>query len=154
MGKILASGFVALMAVSPISLVAQPSRELPVSSVFGTWTNPEGSIRVQADHCGDMLCGWVISASAAEQRDAKLAGTPQLVGKNLLENYKQISADTWRGRVFVPYRGSFYYSKIQQIGANEIKISGCIMGGLICQSEVWHRVGEDLAAATVHPRTR
>ena len=48
--------------------------------------------------------------------------------------------DKWQGKVFVPDRNASYYSTIKQINANQLKISGCILGGLLCKSQVWSRI--------------
>jgi uncharacterized protein (DUF2147 family) len=51
-----------------------------------------------------------------------------------------VSANEWQGRVFVPDMGRTYYSTIKRLDPNQLIISGCIFGGLICKSQIWHRV--------------
>ena len=37
-------------------------------------------------------------------------------------------------------RKASYYSTIQLLDPQTLKVSGCILGGLICKSQTWHRV--------------
>ena len=129
-----------MLAVSdPVMSVAQPIADQPASIIHGSWINPRRNLTIQAEKCGDLLCGWVVAATKVAQDEARNAGTDQLIGKNLLEDFKETSPNHWEGRVFVPKHGSTYFSRIEQVSANEIKITGCIFGGMICKAEIWRR---------------
>jgi uncharacterized protein (DUF2147 family) len=41
--------------------------------------------------------------------------------------------------VFVPDMKRKFYSRIEQQGPDKLKISGCILGGLLCKSQYWTR---------------
>jgi hypothetical protein len=72
--------------------------------------------------------------------DAIDAGIPHLVGTTLLQDYRPKGPGHWAGRVYVPDMGRTFYSTIDQQGPDQLKISGCILGGLFCRSQLWHRV--------------
>ncbi len=108
--------------------------------IHGTWENPTGDVRVLTHACGTELCGKVSWASDIAKKDATAGGTPQLVGTSLLRNYRETKPGHWKGNVFVPDLGDTYYSTIKQIDANRIKISGCILGGLLCKSQIWRKI--------------
>ncbi len=112
---------------------------LPPGAVVGNWINPKRNVTVSTAMCGKLLCGTVTSASPDAQAAARKAGAPPLVGTRLLRDYKQTGANRWQGKVFVPDRNDSYYSTIKQIDVNHLKISGCILGGLLCKSQVWER---------------
>jgi len=116
--------------------------------VEGVWSNPKGSVEVRTGTCGDKLCGVVVYASQKAQADARKAGAQPLIGTTLLRDYKADGTARWSGQVFVPDRQASYYSTIQLVDAQTLKVSGCILGGLICKSQMWHRVpsGGALAA--------
>ena len=116
--------------------------------VDGVWSNPKGSVEVRTGACGDRLCGWVVYASPKAQADAQKAGAPPLVGTALLRDYRATGSDRWTGQVYIPDRKSSYYSTIQLVDPQTLKVSGCILGGLICKSQLWHRVPSDGAMAT------
>lgn len=109
-------------------------------TIHGTWENPTGDVRVITQPCGDNLCGKVSWASDLAKRDAAAGGTPNLIGTSLLRDYRQTKPGHWKGRVFVPDLGDTYYSKIVQLDNRRIKISGCILGGLLCKSQVWKKI--------------
>jgi uncharacterized protein (DUF2147 family) len=108
--------------------------------IHGTWENPTGDVRVVTQPCGTELCGKVSWASELAKKDAAAGGTPQLVGTSLLRNYRETKPGNWKGKVFVPDLGDTYYSTIKQLDANRIKISGCILGGLLCKSQIWRKL--------------
>lgn len=105
----------------------------------GNWINSHGSVVVTTGACGDKLCGWVSWASGKALVDAREGGVAKLLGTELLQDYRQTGTNHWSGRVYVPDMGKTYYSTIEQLGADRLKISGCILGGWICRSQIWRR---------------
>lgn len=137
------AGLAALVLTVTAGLTASESYgsgAAPVSAVHGTWINPKRTVTVVTSSCGQLLCGTIVSATPEVQAIAKKAGAPPLVGSKLLRDYRQTGKDKWQGKVFVPDRNASYYSTIKQLNANQLKISGCILGGLLCKSQVWSRV--------------
>ena len=126
----------ALMALA----VPAGATSAPVPRPDGLWLNPHNSVAVRAGPCGANLCGWIVWANQEAQADAKEEGAVTLVGTELLRNYHLDGGSTWIGTVFVPDMGRSFASKIDLIGADRIKVSGCILGGLICKSQVWTRI--------------
>ncbi len=108
--------------------------------VEGVWSNPKGSVQVKTGTCGGKLCGVVVYASQKAQADAKKAGAQPLIGTTLLRGYRANGSAQWAGEVYVPDRKASYYSTIQLVDAQTLKVSGCVLGGLICKSQLWHRV--------------
>jgi uncharacterized protein (DUF2147 family) len=126
-----AMGFIAA------GLGLQPARAEPI---HGTWENPTGDVRVVTQPCGDNLCGKVSWASDLAKKDAAAGGTPNLIGTSLLRDYRLTKPGHWKGHVFVPDLGDTYYSRIVQLDSRRIKISGCILGGLLCKSQIWKKI--------------
>lgn len=134
------------MAALTLLTARGEARPVPLggaSEAIGTWLNPRGSVKVQTGACagngaGD-LCGWVVWAAPQAQADARDSGTTRLIGTELLRGYRAAGHGLYRGQVYVPDMGRTFYSTIEQRGANNLKISGCILGGLICKSQDWHR---------------
>lgn len=105
----------------------------------GNWMNPKGTVEVNTRSCGPDLCGRVVWASPEAIRDAREGGTPNLLGTELLRNYRAVATDRWRGAIFVPDMGRSFSSKILELGPNRLQVSGCVVGGMICKKQVWHR---------------
>ncbi len=127
-----------ILCVGLLGCLAQPA--FAADPIFGAWVNPRGSVTVDTGACKDRLCGWVSHADPQALADAADAGIPHLIGTALLQDYRHAGPGRWTGRVYVPDMGKTFYSTIEQKGPDQLKISGCILGGLICRSQLWQRV--------------
>lgn len=136
MMRLIRSTFIALAAVTALPAAATTA---PATGVIGTWVNPRGSVHVVTGNCAGGLCGWVTWANPVAIRDARESGVQNLVGTALLRDYLPTSAGRWQGQVYVPDMGRSFFSTIQQLDPNSLRISGCILGGLICKSQIWRR---------------
>lgn len=129
----LAAAILATAAAAQASVPAPPP-------IYGIWLNPHGSVAVRTGACGGRLCGWIVWADANAQADARDGGVAQLVGTPILENYRQDDAANWSGTVYLPDKGRRFTSEIEQVDPNTMKVSGCILHGLICKSQLWRRI--------------
>jgi len=121
-----------------LALLAAPGAA--PDAVIGQWSNAKGTVEVRTHRCGANLCGRVVRASPKQEAAARKAGTASLVGTELLKNYRQERDGTWTGRVFIPKIGRDVPSQIKQTSNDTLTISGCMLGGLLCKTQVWHRV--------------
>lgn len=112
----------------------------PPGAVLGRWINPHGSVAVETRMCGTALCGRVVWASPEALKDAADAGVSPLVGTELLRDYAPSGTGRWQGHVYVPDMGRSFQSTLAAQDRATLRISGCILGGLICKSQLWHRV--------------
>lgn len=110
------------------------------AAIYGVWSNAKGTLHVQTAGCGERLCGSVVWATEKAKTDSLKGGVTQLVGTQLLQEYRKTGRDSWAGRVFIPDMGRSFSSRIQRLSTGELKISGCLIGGFICKSQTWHRV--------------
>lgn len=141
---IVSSSLMLLPAVSMAQIRIQAKAQvagLPSapSGPMGIWVNPSGTVRVETGMCGGNLCGKIIWASALALADARASGITQLVDTQLLRDYRKTGQGRYQGTVFVPDMGRSFHSTITQKNPDSIRISGCILGGLICKSQDWHR---------------
>jgi len=132
----------ALAVIAFLSLTA--AQDAP-KGLEGRWANPSRSVILDIAPCGDTLCGTVAWASAEAQQDAR-KGTQQLVGTQLLTAIRPKGA-IWRGRLFVPDENVRVTAKLQLVGTEQLKVSGCAMAGTICRSQVWNRADGPLPAS-------
>jgi uncharacterized protein (DUF2147 family) len=120
--------------------VHTPAASTSRDPIFGTWTNPSRTIVVKTLLCGSELCGQIVAAGAEAQNDAREAGVEHLIGTELLQNYRKTGSGRWTGTVFVPDMARSFSSHIVQRSPDVLRISGCILGGLICKSQDWTRI--------------
>lgn len=111
-----------------------------VAAPTGLWVNPARSVKVATAPCGAALCGRVAWASGAASTDARAGGTPRLAGTEILQDYHRAGAATWQGRVLVPDMGRTVDSTLTLLDTDRLKVSGCVLGGLFCKSQIWTRV--------------
>lgn len=110
-----------------------------IASPVGLWQNPRGTLLVRTHDCGRFLCGNIVWAGPKAIADAREAGVNSLVGTELLSDYRPSGAGRWTGQVYVPDQGRRFYSTIEQKGPDRLRISGCILAGLICKHQEWIR---------------
>lgn len=111
-----------------------------VSPPTGRWKNPSGSVTVVIDACGEAYCGTVTSASDQAKADARRGGTDALVGTQLMTGFKPAGPDKWRGRLFIPDINHRSKAELRMLGAGQLKVTGCMVGRMICKSQLWTRV--------------
>jgi uncharacterized protein (DUF2147 family) len=110
------------------------------SASGSAWRNPSNSVHIRLTPCGaDRMCGTVIWASEKAKADARRGGTDQLVGANLFREFRRVSQDEYKGRVFVPDLNRTFSGQMKLQGDSMIG-KGCVLGGLICKQQVWKRI--------------
>lgn len=130
------------LASAVVTAVPPGSPALPApQGALGTWSNPKGSLAVRTQPCAGGLCGAIVWANAKALADAREAGVNNLIGTQLLQNYRPAGRKSWTGRVFVPDMGHSFPSHIVQTGPDQLTISGCLIGGFFCRSQIWRRIG-------------
>lgn len=121
-------------------LLAAPASAQDLSP-NGLWRNPSGNVEVRIEECGPKVCGRVASASDRAKADAARGGHPDLIGMDLFEDFKRDSANTFRGRVFVPDINRRFSGKLTIQDENTIRVRGCLTRNTGCRSQTWTRTG-------------
>ena len=144
------SSFVSLAIAAFLSLLASASGAQPLS---GTWLTEDGSSRVRFEACGSNICGQIVwlkepndPATGKAWLDkfnpqANLKHRP-LLGLTLLSELGQINNGKYEGKIYNPLDGRTYNGKLTPEGESKLKLKGCALAGLLCQSEIWTRVTE------------
>lgn len=109
---------------------------------FGVWRNPQNSVHVRAEPCGERMCGVVVWANDKAKADAARGGTERLEGEKLFRDFTRASAGQWRGKVFVPDIGKTFSGTIRVIDATHAEGKGCLVGRVGCKAQVWTRVSD------------
>ena len=120
-------------------LLAAASAASPSAAILGTWHNPKNSVAVKTGRCGANLCGWVIRASDKAKNDVASKGYPPLIGTALLRDYRSSGKARWSGQIYVPDMGRAFGSTVTMIDADTLNVKGCLIGGLLCKSQIWRR---------------
>ena len=113
---------------------------------MGVWRNPHDSVRVEIKSCGSSTCGTVVYASPKAEADARKSGLTTLVGQQLLRDFEPTGHGSMRGKVFVPTLKVTLQGTAEFVDARTMKAKGCVLGGLICKAQVWHRIDAQTAS--------
>lgn len=107
--------------------------------VFGTWqteaTDGGRYLQVETHPCADdaqKVCGTIVGAFGGAREDG--------VGKRIIWDMAPDGPNAWDdGRIWKADEDKVYDSEMKLQG-DTLKVSGCILAGLICKSQTWPRV--------------
>lgn len=109
-------------------------------SALGVWKNPKNSVHMEIRTCGAASCGYVIWATpAADAASRKGSGKP-IMGQQILREFVWDTRGYWKGKVYAPDVNVTVSGFAEQIGADTLKAKGCLLGKLLCKTQVWTRV--------------
>ena len=106
------------------------------ADLAGVWRNPKNTVHVRIAPCGGTVCGTIVWADAR----ARAKAGDDLVGTQLMRQFRQEGAGAWSGRVYVPDYGGTVSGRLRAANANAVVASGCLLGRLLCKSQTWVRV--------------
>jgi uncharacterized protein (DUF2147 family) len=101
-------------------------------SFLGNWARGDGKTHIRVEPCGAAFCGvntWVRPGFSGEK-----------VGDTLVAKVKPAGAERWSGAAFDRQRHQHYSMKIH-VTNNRMTTAGCVLGGVVCQSMNWTRLG-------------
>lgn len=125
-----------------VTLVSAPAQ----AADLGVWTGPKDNVRVAIRDCGGSTCGTVVYASPKAEADARKSGLKTLVGQQLLRDFEPTGRGNMRGKVYVPTLKVTLVGTAEFIDARTMKAKGCVLGGLICKAQTWHRIDAETAS--------
>jgi uncharacterized protein (DUF2147 family) len=134
--KTLMAAFTAALAVTAFAAPAHAGGDITRS--YGVWRNPKNTV--------------VVWASAKAEADARKAGADTLIGKQLLRDFEAQENGSLRGRVWVPTLRVTLVGTADVLDAKTMRAKGCVLGNLLCKSQVWTRLdGSSLLASRAAP---
>jgi uncharacterized protein (DUF2147 family) len=129
------------------ALALQAAANTPLD---GVWRSPGGNTIMKIAPCGDSACGTVAWASDKAKKDSSKA-TSQLVGTALLTGLQQDKKGHWQGKIFIPDQNMRATAKIVRVSADQLKVSGCAAGKMLCKSQIWTAFTGPLPSDTSRP---
>lgn len=131
----------AILGMAPVSAhAASVASVAETARTYGVWRNPKNSVHLEIKDCGETACGVVIWASDRAKADARKGGSPNLVGLQLLRDFAPDKKGAWRGKVFVPDLNMTFSGAAEVLDTKTLRAKGCVLGGIICKSQIWTRV--------------
>lgn len=117
-------------------------------TVIGRWKTETHNAIVEISHCGDSICGKILTSdmiranpAMKDVRNANAAlRTRPIQGMLMLSGFKPAADGVWSdGQVYNAEDGKTYSGKITPVGANQLKLRGCVFFPL-CKTQTWTRV--------------
>jgi uncharacterized protein (DUF2147 family) len=94
----------------------------------------------------------VVNASAEARNAAARAGTPQLIGTDLMSGLEEVGPGAWQGGVFVPDHNIRARGRFRLVSPTHMEVQGCALGGLVCREQMWTRIAGVKAKGRKRPR--
>jgi uncharacterized protein (DUF2147 family) len=116
-----------LIAVAVIGVMAWGS-PLAHAAPEGVWLRPSTGGKVQSFTCRGGLGLKVVGSK-----------TKRFIGQTIMCGAGQTGPNSYRGSLRHLEQGQTYTGKVEFFG-RIMRLSGCIMNGLICQTEEWRRL--------------
>jgi uncharacterized protein (DUF2147 family) len=135
--KLLAAATMALGCALPVAAEA--------ADPLGEWLIEDGEARVRIVPCGADLCGNVAWINEGQpmvdvNNPDPAKRSRSLIGSAVLLNLRPSGTAEWTGSLYDAEDGRTYTGKLSVIDERHVKVAGCVLGGLICQSQTWTRV--------------
>ncbi|WP_350333273.1 DUF2147 domain-containing protein [Coralliovum pocilloporae] len=113
-----------------ILMAVSSSAQADATGVWRTEKGKDGAIGiVQIHKCGSQYCGKIVGAIGKKPR----------IGLVIVKDMKKDGKTYSGGQIYAPDDDRWYSAKMVEQGAGKLKVSGCVLGGLICRGQVWTR---------------
>jgi uncharacterized protein (DUF2147 family) len=131
----------AVLTLAPVGLArpadADPARAI-VPSWTGVWHNTNNTVHIKAAPCGTNMCATVVWADEKTKATVAASGR-DIIGMQLLRDFRQTGPSEWKGSVYVPDRNMTITGTITMLDRTTLKAVGCFLG-MFCQTRHWSRI--------------
>lgn len=126
------------------------------ADIHGLWFTTEDKAKVEVKDCDGLLCGnivWLREPNGSDgqplhdgnNEDPAMQSRP-IMGLPILLGLQPKGENLWVGQVYSPEEGQTFDVELRLVSAKRLEITGCGLGGLICQTRPWKRAPADQAA--------
>jgi uncharacterized protein (DUF2147 family) len=123
-----------------LAAAVAPTQASVRDDIEGVWRNRPNTLVVRIAPCGATLCGTVVQATEDAKESTRKAGTPNLIGTQVLTQLRKSAAETYTGQVFNPNLNIHAAGTVTLVSPTVLVVRGCVLAGLICRQQHWTRV--------------
>lgn len=123
-----------MILAAVLTLVAGAAFADPVEGLWQTQEDDGAYAHVKMAPCGSKFCG-VIARTFKDRKEYK----SENLGKQIVIDMAALGDGSYEGEVWRPANNKIYFGKIQ-LNGDQMKLSGCIAGGLLCKKQTWSRL--------------
>ncbi|RJE84840.1 DUF2147 domain-containing protein [Paracoccus onubensis] len=106
----------------------------PIEGVWQTQPDEGAFAHVTIAPCGQAFCG-TISRTFKDKTEYQ---SPN-IGRQIVIDMAAQGGDNYEGRIWRPANNKIYMGKAK-ISGDQMSLSGCVAGGLLCKSQTWVRI--------------
>ncbi len=137
------SGDVGALAALVFAAAIPAAAFAAAEDAIGTWKDTETGGITQVYSCAGGICIKVVTPSKdhavdLNNPDPALKGR-SMAGAVIMSGATKDGADRWKGKVYNSEDGKTYSGYVEVMSKDQVKLQGCILGGLICKSHLWRR---------------
>ena len=130
-----------------LSLVLATSSQASAADITGLWQAPSRGAHVEIDHCGDSVCGKIVSALPAKSNPLLLdihnkdpaLRSRRMIGTTFIEGFTGGPVKWTGGKLYNPGDGNFYTGVITLVDDDHLQLKGCVLW-ILCKSQTWTRL--------------
>ena len=124
-----------LLLAAAVTMIGGAALADPVEGIWQTQPDDGYFAHVQMVPCGAAICGNIIASFDA---NGQPYDSPN-VGRQIVINMVPQGEGEYAGEVWRPSNDKIYIGNMSLSGDN-LRLRGCVMGGLICSGQDWVRV--------------
>ena len=130
----------AILAAGLVGAAVLGSGAAEAKSVYGVWKSQpdrDGAyIHVKVSNCGSgAVCGTIVKLVNGDPKHKNAKP------RKIFWGMKPDGDNRWSGgRIWAPDDDQTYSSNLELKGANTLRVSGCVLGGVICRGQNWKRI--------------
>nr|WP_111298780.1 DUF2147 domain-containing protein [Paracoccus saliphilus] len=123
-----------IILAAVLGLAAGAAAADPIEGVWQTQPDEGSFAHVTVAPCGGAYCG-TITRTFKDQAEYK---SPNL-GRQIVIDMAPQGDGNYRGQVWRPSNNKVYAGKAS-VSDQQMSLSGCVAGGLVCKSQTWVKV--------------
>ncbi|RNF34246.1 DUF2147 domain-containing protein [Paracoccus methylarcula] len=106
----------------------------PIEGVWQTQPDDGAFAHVTIAPCGNAFCGTI----SRTFKDKAEYASPN-IGRQIVIDMAAKGGGNYEGKVWRPANNKIYMGKAQ-VSGEQMSLSGCVAGGLLCKSQTWVRI--------------
>jgi uncharacterized protein (DUF2147 family) len=109
----------------------------------GLWRTQDGTYQYRIEHCDKTLCvflAWVADNVRDVNNPDPAKQNRRVIGIPLVTDGAPDGPNRWKGHGYWFRNGNTYAGSTELVDNHTLKVSGCILGGLICGSTTLYRM--------------
>lgn len=135
-------------ATAALFLIASSAQAAPAPD--GVYATPGGKAQVRIAACGPAVCATLVGLRKPNDKQGRPKTDKHnpdpgkrsrpVIGLSLLSGMAP-DGPGWSGRFYNPDDGATYAGSLRSGPNDTLRLKGCVLGGLICKTQVLTRVG-------------